>query len=101
MIRASWIAALALCAFSVALVRADDTYTIKIKPTAKGDVGQITKEESEDSNFSVTVNGKVVQDKKSSKKETGKYKEEILEKEKGKRPTNLRRVYDKVVITED
>ena len=54
MIRTSWLVALALCAFSVSLIRADETYTIKIKSTAKGDVGQINKEETEDSNVTIS-----------------------------------------------
>jgi hypothetical protein len=99
--RTSWLVALAVFAFGLSIVRAEDTYTIKLKPPSKGDVGQVTKEDTEDDSFSVVVDGKVVQQKKNSKKETAKYKEEVLEKEKGKRPSSLRRTYDKAVATED
>src|SRR5207253_2932476 len=101
MIRTRWLVILGLVAFASALVRADDTYTIKLKTSAKGDVGMMNKEEVEDSNVVVSKGGQVLQEQKTSKKETVKYKEEVIEKEQGKRATKLRRTYDEAVVIED
>lgn len=101
MIRATWLLVLGFVALGPVLAKADDTYTIKLKQSAKGDVGQLTKDETEDNNVTVSKGGQVLQQMKNARKETVKYKEEIIEKEQGKPATKLRRTYDKAVATVD
>jgi hypothetical protein len=86
---------------SPALVAAEDTYSIKVKTLGKGDTGQVAKDESVEFHIVTSKGGKVVDDKKVNANEQLKYKEEILEKEPGKRATKLRRTYEKAISTAD
>jgi hypothetical protein len=84
-----------------ALVAAEDTYTLKVKTLGKGDAGVVSKDESVEFHIVTSKGGKVVDDKKINANEQLKYKEEVLEKEPGKRATKLRRTYEKAISTAD
>jgi hypothetical protein len=80
-------------------LRADDTYTIKIKKSGKGDVTAQDKQEIDHIKTKfVGPDGKVLQEQEQKIVTTQVYKETILEKEKGKKPTKLRRDYTKAVV---
>jgi hypothetical protein len=84
---------------AAAPLRVDDAYEIKIKKSDKGAVIQQKKESSEESHLKVEgPGGKALADKNDSKTTIEEYKETILEKVKGKRPTKVRREYAKAVI---
>lgn len=97
------LAALAALLASPALSGAAETYTIKLKQPGKGDVVRYDIKMSQQYN-------RVIRDadKKDSEKPLGKesgkvsqvsaFKEEIVEREPGKRPTRLRRTYTKAEI---
>ncbi len=77
----------------------DDGYTIKIKKSGQGDVTKQDKEETDDNSFKlVGPDGKALKENKEERTVTQSYKETILAKEKGKKPTKLRREYTKAVV---
>jgi hypothetical protein len=75
-------------------VLAQEKFTIKIKKDAKGSVNQVTETESEQGKTSITIMGKA-QPKDEESTSSAAFKEEILEKEPGKRPTKSKRTYQK------
>jgi hypothetical protein len=86
-------------ALSAAPVSVEDTYTIKIKKGAKGDVTTEDKRETEQTKFKIEdPDGKAVSENETKTVTTTAYKETILEKEKGKRATKLRREYTKAAV---
>ncbi len=95
-----------LCLFLVAgllagaaPVRVEDAYTIKVKKNGKGTVTTEDKQEIDNSTLKIVdPNGKVLENKKEQKTVTQAYKETILEKEKGKKATRLRREYTKALV---
>jgi hypothetical protein len=99
MIRAAWLLVLAALALGPARLVAEDTYTIKVKKSAKGDVGLLSKDETEENHTVIMKDGKVLQQMNEVKKDSAKYKEEILEGDGDKPPTKLRRAYDKAQST--
>jgi hypothetical protein len=87
---------------AAAPVRRDDAFTIKIKKNGKDAVTQQNKEENEESHVKLEgPDGKALSDEKKSKTTIEEYKETILEKEKGKRATKIRREYRKAVLKAD
>ncbi|HVK11575.1 MAG TPA: hypothetical protein VM597_22580 [Gemmataceae bacterium] len=79
-----------------------ETFEIKLRKRGKGDFVAVTYEEK--TSNSVTVSspeGKVIDQQNQEVVEAARYKEEILEKEEGKKPTKLRRTYDKAALTID
>jgi hypothetical protein len=87
---------------AAAPVRVDDAFTIKIKKSGKGAVTQQKKEETEDSHVKVEgPDGRALSDEKKSKTTIEEYKETILEKEKGKRASKIRREYIKATVKID
>jgi hypothetical protein len=84
---------------AAAPVSVDDTYTIKLKKGQKGAVFTQHKQSSEESSVKIEgPDGKLLQEKNDTRKATEEYKETILEKEKGKKATKLRREYIKAVL---
>src|SRR5579871_4752975 len=93
-----WVGLLALMG-AAAPVNVNDTFTIKLKKSGKGDVTMNSKQDVEESSFKLTgADGKALQENKESKTVTEEYKETILEKVKGKKATKLRREYTKAII---
>jgi hypothetical protein len=86
------------------LAPAEDTHTIKVKKSAKGDVVKVEDQEDGDSNMVLTVGGKEVPNQKGPGK-IGKnevYVETILEKpEKAEKATSLKRKYEKARFTKE
>jgi hypothetical protein len=82
-------------------VRAEETYTIKVKESAKGDRAQLESEETEQSHVKVLdADGKRIEEKDEKKTTVLKYRQTILElPDPKKRPTRLRRQYDKAQLT--
>jgi hypothetical protein len=81
---------------AAAPVRVDDAYNIKLKKSGKGEVSHHKKNSTEIANFKVeNGDGKVVNEKKEKKIVIEEYKETLVEKEKGKRATKIRREYSK------
>jgi hypothetical protein len=77
----------------------NDSYTIKIKKSAQGDISKQEKQETDLSSFKLEgPDGKVLQDKKEERSVTQAYKETILAKEKGKKATKLRREYTRAAV---
>jgi hypothetical protein len=77
----------------------DDGYTIKIKKSGQGDVTKQHIEETDKSSSRLEgSDGKALKETKVEATVTQEYKETILEKVKGKKPTKLRREYTKAVI---
>lgn len=76
-----------------------DVFTIKIKKSAQGDVTRQEREETDHSSFKFEgPDGKVLQDRKEDRTVTQVFKETILAKQKGKKPTKLRRDYTKAIV---
>ena len=87
---------------AAAPVRLGDAFTIKLKKSGKGSVTQHKKEETTNPRFKVVdSDGNVIKDEKKAQTSIEEYKETILAKEMGKRPTKLRRVYSKAIIKTD
>jgi hypothetical protein len=98
MTRSLSLLALAVCLCAQAA--AEEKYTIKIKPDAKGDVVMTTEKDSDVSKMSYTAMGMTRPDNKESVR-SATYKEEIVEKEPEKRATKIRRTYEKAEFTEN
>jgi hypothetical protein len=89
-----------LLAVSLAAAPAPDGYTIKLKKSGKDSVTTHKKQDIEKSDFKLEdPDGKILKQDKKSQVVTEEYKETIVEKEKGKRPTKLRREYTKAAVT--
>lgn len=86
---------LALLGLIPFLANAADTYEIKIKKSAKGDVMNVTSQETGVEKTIVAKDGMVLKEDGKSKKTSVAYVEEILEKPAGKKPTSMTRVYSK------
>ena len=94
--------AVAIALVIPSLAPAADTFEIKLRKRAKGDFIAVTYEEKTTNSMTVSSpDGKVIDQKNQEVVEKATYKEEILEKEGGKKPTKLRRTYDKAAITID
>jgi hypothetical protein len=92
--------AIALCTSSLSL--AADAFEIKLRKRAKGDFIAVTYEEKTTTSMTQSSpDGKVIDQKTQEAIEKARYKEEILEKEEGKKPTKLRRTYEKAVLSID
>jgi hypothetical protein len=98
-----WVVLVVGLLWSPAGVRADETYTIKFKTDAKGAQTLQESRETEQSHLKVLdANGKAVEDKEEEKITVLKYRQSVLElPDAKKRPTRLRRQYDKAQLTTD
>jgi hypothetical protein len=98
-----WVVLVVGLLWSPAGVRADETYTIKVKQGAKGDRALLESQETEQSHVKVLdATGNAVEDKEEKKVTVLKYRQTILEMpDAKKRPTRLRRQYDKAQLTTD
>ncbi len=94
------VAALALL-LRQAPLQAQEAHEIKIKEPGKGAyVGQVHK--TENHQFKVADNdGKILEQKNDHKAESYVYRETILERPEGQRPTQLKRQYDKAAAGAD
>ncbi len=79
-------------------VLAQEKITLKLKRDAKGDVTQTTEKDDETGKMTFTVMG-MAQPKDQDKSTSSTYKEEIIEKEPGKRATKLKRTYQKAEMS--
>jgi hypothetical protein len=79
---------------------AEEKYTLKLKSPGKGDIVSITSEATEDGDSTFTLDGKPMTEK-GVKVTTLKYREEMLEKEEGKRPSRSKLTYDKAEVKKD
>jgi hypothetical protein len=94
--------AIAVALFVSPLALAADTFEIKLRKRAKGDFVSVVYEEKTTNAMTVSSpDGKVLDKQNQEVVEAAKYKEEILEKEDGKKPSKLRRTYDKAGLTID
>ena len=99
MTRVIWTAAIVFAAQS--LVAAEDAYPIREKKVDVGDVFSIETSKTVSSTTKVTdAAGKVLSDQAGKTTETFVYKETVLAREAGKRPTRLRREYTKAEARE-
>src|SRR5262249_47344843 len=81
---------------------AEDTYTIKIKETAKGDVENISDENTEDVAITIKdAGGKVLNEVKQKEPGPQKNREETLDREPKHNAPNPRRTYEKARVTAD
>jgi hypothetical protein len=83
------------------LSQADDTYTIKLKKSAKGDVTSVTKDEKLVSKLVGKEGGDTVLDEVNTGKEYFKFKEEVLGADEKGHAQKLRRQYEKAQKTKD
>jgi len=83
------------CAVALpAALSAEDKYTLKLYHGKQGDAALHEKETTQVEAVTITgPDGNVVEDKKKTTTTVNKYREEILAKETGKRPTKIKRVY--------
>jgi hypothetical protein len=79
----------------------DDAVTIKVKETAKGDT-VLVEQNQKITNQTKIVDGtgKVLQDKTDKLEDSSTFRETILEQEGKKRPTKLKRMYEKATLKE-
>jgi hypothetical protein len=100
----NWLAFLGMCCVP-ALLPAEDTYTIKLKKSTKGDVSSVTKDEKIVSKLVGKLLGKedgdTVLDERESSKEHFKFKEEVLGVDEKGHALKLRRQYEKATKTKD
>jgi hypothetical protein len=92
------ITALFLAGFLASVSAAQEKFTIKIKNDSKGDVTRASDTGTETGKMSFSVGGKS-QAKDEDKKKSMVFKEEILEKEPGKRAAKMQRTYEKAEMT--
>ena len=78
-------------------VGASEKYSIKIKREAKGEISQASDRMTESSKIAYIVMG-AVQPMDQCTIRTSKFREEVLEKEPGKRATRIRRIYQKAEL---
>ncbi|HWG47126.1 MAG TPA: hypothetical protein VN688_30460 [Gemmataceae bacterium] len=84
---------------AAAPIRVEDAYTIKTKRDGKGDVVTKDEQKTETSHFKVEgPDGKLLKNEKKEQTTMMTYKETIVEKEKGKKATKLRRAYTKAFV---
>jgi hypothetical protein len=97
--RSSWLA-VGLGLVLAPAATAAETYTLKIKELARGDVVRIDTDDQFDSATKITdPDGKTVLDKKDRTERVSVFRETILEREAGKRrPSRLQRHYDKAQV---
>lgn len=82
-----------------AILSAEEKYTIKDKESGPGARSLHESTSTDEANTKITdPAGKVLQDKNDKRVTTQKYTETILERTRGKRPTRLRRAYEKFEI---
>jgi hypothetical protein len=94
--------AAAFLILSAGLVRADDTYPIKTKDLAPGDVFDVQKTETVNSTSKVVnAAGQSIRDDKQETVATSVYKETIIKCEPKKNPTVVERKYEKAVLKID
>jgi hypothetical protein len=111
MARSSWFAVGLGLVLASAGARAGETYTIKVKEAAKGDVVQVDATDKTESQTRfvdaagkplLDPKGKPVFDKTQKREKVSVYRDTVLEKEPGKpRPTRSERHYDKAQLTTD
>jgi hypothetical protein len=91
------------CALLVpALLTAQEKFDVKLKKRDKGEAVIVAYEEKTTNAFTVTgPDGKAIEKKNQQAVESAKYREDILEKEAGKKPTKLKRTYEKASVTID
>jgi hypothetical protein len=77
---------------------AQEKFTIKLKTGAKGDVIQSTENDTETGKIKLTIMG-MAQPKDEDKSVSSTFKEEIIEKEPGKKATKLKQTYQKAEMT--
>jgi hypothetical protein len=94
------LAIIGLCS-GPALLCAEDTYTIKLKKSAKGDVSSVVKEEKLVSKIQGKQGGDTVLDDMNTGKENFKFKEEVLSVDEKGHATKLRRKYEQAQKTKD
>jgi hypothetical protein len=101
MIRHTYLLLMVSLVLAPARGNADDTYTIKIKQTGKGDTIQTKKQSTEKSTFKLEDSqGNVLQEKNETVVEQYAYQETLLERRPGRtKATRLRRAYDLAEIT--
>ncbi len=101
-IRGTCLLALGLLLAQAALRAQDNAYTIKVREPAKGEVVLVERtEEVNSQNKVVDGNGKALQDQINKGVISATYRETILEQEGKKRPTKLRRDYEKAQLKTD
>src|SRR5438552_17041930 len=86
---------------SVAAVRAQDAYPITIKEAAKGDVRRCDVSQNTLSSTKIVrlAGGQALHEKATSNAQHNVYRETVLDRQPGqRRPTRLRRQYEKAVI---
>lgn len=82
------------------VVVADAPIEIKIRKVGKGDFSLMSYEEKTINSIIIsTTDGKVLEKNNEEFVESAKFKEEILDKEEGKRPSKVRRTYDSAKFT--
>jgi hypothetical protein len=83
-------------------VGAQETYTIKIKKGAQGESALVKKEQKSTQQVKITDNNQQVL-KEQDEKKSGVliYRETIVERKPGQRPTRLKRQYEKATLTKD
>lgn len=88
---------------AVAAAPADEKVTIKLRPFQKGDVLQVSVDESEGTTSRVeSTTGMLLKEDKKQQAKVAVYKETILERPKAsQQPTRLKREYEKAQITEN
>lgn len=80
--------------------RTAETYTITVKRVAKGDVLMVARDATDESKVTVDDGkGNILNNEAKKETQVNKYREEILEKVEGKKPTKVRRVYEKAQLT--
>jgi hypothetical protein len=84
-------------------LRADEAYNIKVRNSAKGDRTQETSQDTEQAHRQILgADGKAIEDEEEKKATVVQFQQTILEQpEAKKRPTRLRRHYDKAQATKD
>jgi hypothetical protein len=94
---------MAVVFLAAASLAADETYTIKFKDGAKGDVRTVKEESTEQATVkAVDAAGNALLDKAEKKVTTAAYKETILEQPEGaKQPTRVKREYEKAQVKAD
>lgn len=81
--------------------RGDEKYTIQLMKAGKGTIGEESKEEKTAMKMIISgPDGKVLNERNEETKEIVKFTEETLEREAKKKPTKLRRTYEKAQILE-
>lgn len=92
--------AVSLALLVPALSPAADVFEVKLRKRAQGDFIAVSFEEKTTNALTVSSpEGKVLNTENTEVVESAKYKEELLEKEAGKKPTKLRRTYEKATMT--